>query len=1475
MKTIKQIIISILVTSILIGGVFTPLMVRADTITFPSETDSFAKTVYVEAIDKNKPFFDEILPQIRANIAENNQHSITKYYDALPVLDNPENFQGLGHTTYANINGKTVTAEAFYRYHNESSNDPNNGLGLLIYQCIEYKRAHPEEDVKITFSSYRTSVVASVCVIPESKYYGYMRSLYGTNYEEHGFVRISFMLAEAARMGIEVTLVNQYPTYAVSQYNPSKNKTQGRATLDYRTYYKAALKTACYNKYAQDKKVSDYMNFVAVEWAIGDKNYDMQHVKTATVSNYIATDGTEHGPSLFVSSANLDDNNYKGCNGNNGSQAGCIISDHDELYRVTYNYMQLMAKYKAQEDIYKLRKYVNETSQKQIQLIKKGMEDEIPKDEQIVYLGSETDKVFEMYFTPFGGSTDSWDIVNNPFCKYISKFAKSTDYIELYWNEYSFGTNYICRTTNKLIENAFCSKPNPKNKFSISMSRFDTSKIEQLRIGREIGACSIKDNTSIHSKDIYISYEENGVRHKVSLITSCNYVVAGMNYRTNSLIVINETDETGGNYYDIMSEKYTYGMVNNNLMIDPANLALKTGETFTAKVIYSGDKELTWSVENPDIAMVENGVITALKAGETKVFVTDGTSKATSLLKISDCLDCLYASSFSGNLNEQYIMSKNLAAAPVAFSAVVCINKSDLKSKNTIVGCEDSYGAGFSFYINKNGNPCLMFKEEDGTSNSKIVTFSNVDVATGKKVHLSLSYQDSSNASERRINCYVNGVWKTWIKPAPKINFTQPKYNTIIGGDYLNGNATYFPGEIYSVALWSAARSTVNNADEHANGIDVSNSTLMAGYNLERCESCMLNDLSKNDNDLEHVALWQDKKDVAPVEDFDYSFAVIGDTQTMCEKDPAAMESIYDWIVENKESEKIEYVMGLGDITDDSTDREWADATNFISKLNGVVPYSLTRGNHDDWDDFNRNLHNGFYETTIDGMMKSGDIELTDPEQPGLIETTLEDGSIGYITREEDVPEGGTVTGDLTNSYRYLTVGDVDYLIMTIDFAPNEEMLAWVDKVVEAHPTHRVIITTHAYMYRDGTTIDANDLYPPSYYSGYDNAQDGDDMWEKCFSKHKNIVMVLSGHDPWQHIVYRQDKGINGNLVTQMLIDPQYVDKNIGSTAMVAMLYFSNNSDTVTVRYYSVAKDCYGSVLSQFTVDLRERKDNENNDDLEGDIGEDDDDFEDENLGGENDDLEDENLGGENDDDDENNNSQTEDELDQNIPQSSVTTYVPQYIGAKNEISKEPIVKVDVSEKEQITEDKQPDYANIDSTTKISATAGSKSVSLKWSKIKGAKKYKIYKYDTKTKKYKCLKTTTKLSFKISKLKSASTYKFKVKAYSKNGKLLDTTKICTVKTKPVAPTLKAKSKTKGTVTISWSKVKNAKGYQVYYSSSKNGKFKKLGDYNAKELTAKLKELKSGKNYYIKVRSYTKLSNTKVYSSFGKVKKVKVK
>lgn len=1140
----------------------------------PRETNAFVADHYTDPINQSAPFFDKVLPEIEKNIAKYNKKSVTPVYDKMPKANNPENFQGLGSTTYANINGKTVTAEAFYRVTGEALHDPNCGMGLLIYQSIQYKRAHPEEDVKITFSSYRMSVTASVCVIPESKYYGYMRSLFGTNYDEQGFVRISYMLSEAARMGIEVTIVTQLDSYGVWQYDPATGKNRSRSNLDHRLYYQQALESDCYNAYAPGKKVSDFLTFAPVDWTVDDKTSDMQHVKSAAVSHYLATDGSKHKNAVFFSSANLDENSYKGCNGNNGTQSGVIVSDHADLFRVTYNYTKLMAQYADLEGMFPLRKLVNERNNEQMALYLAGRGDEIPKNEQILYVGGEDDPVFELYFTPFGGAADSWDTVNSPFCKYIDKLPKSRDYVEFVWNEFGYGQCYTGEVLEKMIQKAFCENKNPNNRFAIRVTDFDTAAIEKLKLGKEIGYRSIKDGTNIHAKDMLMSYEENGVRHRVSLMTSCNFYMIAFNYRTNSLLVINETEQSGGNFYSVLGKKYSYGMMDNDMVPSATDITLQVGQSRKISVSYGGSKALSWSSANASIASVSGGTIKGVAPGTTTVTVSNGSKKVSIKVTVVTCMDCGSGTGITCDVNGQYTQKKVLTTAPRSFEATFSVNKSQLTGSTTLMGSDGLFDPAISFGMNKNGNPRVVVRSSKNYKDGAVYVFDKVDVATGKTVHLGITIDTAA----KKLRCYVNGDLVQTISGISSFSGFAQKHAMVVGGDHRNGNATFFPGALKSVAIWSDLRSGNEVATDWANGLDLADTALLGAYDLTRCDKHMAQDMSKTDNDLVYSALWQDKSEVTVPTDYAYSFAVVGDTQTMCEWDPDAMEGIYDWILANKEDHKIEYVIGLGDITDDSTGPEWDYANRFIGKLDGKIPYVLTRGNHDDWDDFNRHLHNGFYEKTVDGMMVPGPVDLQKEEQPGVV-----DG----ITAEEDEPEGGIVQGDLTNSYRYFNVQGTDYLILTLDFAPNEEMLAWANSVIEAHPDHRVIAITHAYMYRDGTTLDAGDCYPPSYYKGYTNAQNGDQMWEKCFSKHENVVLVLSGHDPWQHIAYRQDKGVKGNTVTQMLIDAQYVDRNIGSTGMVAMFYFSNDGDTLTVRYYSVTKDCYGSPVSQFTVDLR------------------------------------------------------------------------------------------------------------------------------------------------------------------------------------------------------------------------------------------------------------------------------------------------
>ncbi|MEE1321617.1 MAG: hypothetical protein UHM85_08815, partial [Acutalibacteraceae bacterium] len=64
-------------------------------------------------------------------------------------------------------------------------------------------------------------------------------------------------------------------------------------------------------------------------------------------------------------------------------------------------------------------------------------------------------------------------------------------------------------------------------------------------------------------------------------------------------------------------------------------------------------------------------------------------------------------------------------------------------------------------------------------------------------------------------------------------------------------------------------------------------------------------------------------------------------------------------------------------------------------------------------------------------------------------------------------------------------------------------------------------------------------------------------------------------------------------------------------------------------------------------------------------------------------------------------------------------------------------------------------------TSKITATQTTSTITLKWSKVTGADGYRVYKYNSKTKKYEYYKSTSSTSLKISKLKEGTAYKYKV------------------------------------------------------------------------------------------------------------------
>lgn len=170
------------------------------------------------------------------------------------------------------------------------------------------------------------------------------------------------------------------------------------------------------------------------------------------------------------------------------------------------------------------------------------------------------------------------------------------------------------------------------------------------------------------------------------------------------------------------------------------------------------------------------------------------------------------------------------------------------------------------------------------------------------------------------------------------------------------------------------------------------------------------------------------------------------------------------------------------------------------------------------------------------------------------------------------------------------------------------------------------------------------------------------------------------------------------------------------------------------------------------------------------------------------------------------------------------------------------------------------------SSLKASSVSTS-SMTLSWKSVKSATGYKISKYNSSEKKWETVLTTRNTSAKISKLSSASTYKFRVTAYRKTEKAIyygDYVSL-SVSTKPKAPTISSVKRSGTKLTVNLKKVTRADGYEVSISTDKN--FKSISKrVISNKTTITLSGLKKSTKYYVRARSYYEVNGKRIYSSY---------
>ena len=313
----------------------------------------------------------------------------------------------------------------------------------------------------------------------------------------------------------------------------------------------------------------------------------------------------------------------------------------------------------------------------------------------------------------------------------------------------------------------------------------------------------------------------------------------------------------------------------------------------------------------------------------------------------------------------------------------------------------------------------------------------------------------------------------------------------------------------------------------------------------------------------------EDRKQDAPPSSVlppDFTVVVLPDTQFYCDTrlklsakwGNGDLQKYFlaqtEWVEANRDRLNIAFLVHEGDIVQADAPEEWEIAKNVMSVLDGKVPYCMCLGNHD----------MGF--------------EKADNKYGGNIGVNRDTLFNHYFPREKYAKRqefGGTFDPDRhDNSWYQFKASGMDFLIISIECKPRDEVLDWANDVVAKHPDHRVIVLTHAFLNAGKSRNTGGGVKA--------KGNTGEETWQKFVSKHENIFMVLCGHHAGEAI--RTDKGVHGNKVFQILSDYQHL--NNGGESWLRYMVFKPSQNTIrTFTYNPVLDEFKTGSSSQFDLD--------------------------------------------------------------------------------------------------------------------------------------------------------------------------------------------------------------------------------------------------------------------------------------------------
>ena len=326
---------------------------------------------------------------------------------------------------------------------------------------------------------------------------------------------------------------------------------------------------------------------------------------------------------------------------------------------------------------------------------------------------------------------------------------------------------------------------------------------------------------------------------------------------------------------------------------------------------------------------------------------------------------------------------------------------------------------------------------------------------------------------------------------------------------------------------------------------------------------------------------------------------LLPDTQMYTYEHPEVFMRQTEWISANHAEHDMRFVLHEGDIVHHAAvEQQWEVAQRGMRVLNRAgVPYSLTTGNHDLFQDPSGKPN------AVPGQALDADGKINHGhDRPWIY---LRATPLNDFFNPSDYGASASLglfePGRLENSWHRFETPTGPVLVLSLEFSPRDAVLEWAGQIAAARPDHLAVLVTHAYTYHDHTRYHwekygAGQKWSPrspdcALLEADGGANDGEDIWNKLIAKAPNIRFVFSGHVLGSGVAYLQTPNDRGLSVHQLLanfqggVQPGY---GWGGGGYLRLAQFLPGGESVRFRSYSPWYDHFlTDAVHDFTLRLR------------------------------------------------------------------------------------------------------------------------------------------------------------------------------------------------------------------------------------------------------------------------------------------------